>query len=251
MTLEVPKGDKSYHWLLDWITRNASNSQHLSVVTTFSQAETGKVYTGFGFIPCPGVHFIWHKRNWIRIERTREKPMAQKEPFESVTLTCLGRDKSIYEDILVEAREIALRESEGKTIMYVPGAAAEWRQFGQPRKKRPISSVVLDEGISSKILTDVKEFIGNEKWYRDRGIPYRRGYLLYGPPGCGKSSYITALAGTSYLLALVVLGPVTWCTLYVFYSYFSGFFIERKRIIYISNHLQLTMLNKIIQCGVT
>lgn len=27
------------------------------------------------------------------------------------------------------------------------------------------------------------------------GIPYRRGYLLHGPPGCGKSSYITALAG--------------------------------------------------------
>lgn len=27
------------------------------------------------------------------------------------------------------------------------------------------------------------------------GIPYRRGYLLYGPPGCGKSSFIQALAG--------------------------------------------------------
>ena len=22
--------------------------------------------------------------------------------------------------------------------------------------------------------------------YLDRGIPYRRGYLLHGPPGCGK-----------------------------------------------------------------
>ena len=22
------------------------------------------------------------------------------------------------------------------------------------------------------------------------GIPYRRGYLLYGPPGCGKSSFM-------------------------------------------------------------
>ena len=32
-------------------------------------------------------------------------------------------------------------------------------------------------------------------WYRARGIPYRRGYLLHGPPGCGKTSYITALAG--------------------------------------------------------
>ncbi|KAM7427693.1 mitochondrial chaperone [Porites harrisoni] len=27
------------------------------------------------------------------------------------------------------------------------------------------------------------------------GIPYRRGYLLFGPPGCGKSSFIQALAG--------------------------------------------------------
>jgi chaperone BCS1 len=29
----------------------------------------------------------------------------------------------------------------------------------------------------------------------DRGIPYRRGYLLYGLPGSGKSSFIQALAG--------------------------------------------------------
>lgn len=27
------------------------------------------------------------------------------------------------------------------------------------------------------------------------GIPYRRGYLFYGPPGCGKSSFIKAVAG--------------------------------------------------------
>ncbi|XP_073503502.1 mitochondrial chaperone BCS1 isoform X2 [Phyllobates terribilis] len=72
---------------------------------------------------------------------------------------------------------------------------AEWRPFGFPRRRRPLTSVVLEEGISDKIVQDVKGFIDNPKWYSDRGIPYRRGYLLYGPPGCGKSSFITALAG--------------------------------------------------------
>jgi chaperone BCS1 len=33
------------------------------------------------------------------------------------------------------------------------------------------------------------------QWYTDRGIPYRRGYLLHGTPGSGKSSFIFALAG--------------------------------------------------------
>merc|ERR550525_1013560 len=35
----------------------------------------------------------------------------------------------------------------------------------------------------------------SKQWYYDRGIPYRRGYLLYGEPGSGKSSFVTAIAG--------------------------------------------------------
>lgn len=90
---------------------------------------------------------------------------------------------------------MALKAHEGKTIMYT-AMGSEWRQFGHPRKPRPLKSVVLDKGISEYLLNDCREFIKNPSWYSDRGIPYRRGYLLYGPPGCGKSSYITALAGT-------------------------------------------------------
>lgn len=89
---------------------------------------------------------------------------------------------------------MALAEHKGKTIMYT-AMGHEWRQFGHPKKQRPLDSVVLDSGISDRIVNDCEEFINNVKWYSDRGIPYRRGYLLYGPPGCGKSSFITALAG--------------------------------------------------------
>lgn len=33
------------------------------------------------------------------------------------------------------------------------------------------------------ILEDCVEFLASEAWYAHHGIPYRRGYLLYGPPG--------------------------------------------------------------------
>lgn len=49
--------------------------------------------------------------------------------------------------------------------------------------------------MAERLLADATEFLASERNYLDRGIPYRRGYLLYGPPGTGKTSFITALAG--------------------------------------------------------
>ncbi|XP_013777802.1 mitochondrial chaperone BCS1-like [Limulus polyphemus] len=197
MTLEVPCRDKSYQWLLQWITLNARNTQHLSVETSFQQHETGKINTAFDFVPSVGTHFFKYKNTWIRVERNREQhtlDLHMGVPWETVTLTAIGRNKNLYFYILDEARKLALKKQEGKTIMYT-AVGSEWRQFGHPRKRRPLTSVILDNGISERIYSDVNEFIKGPQWYTERGIPYRRGYLLYGPPGCGKSSFITALAG--------------------------------------------------------
>lgn len=198
ITLEVPCRDKSYQWLLQWITqKGAKNTQHLSVETSFVQRDTGHVTTEYAFIPSVGTHIMYYNGSWIKIDRVRQQQTIDLQmgiPFETVELTAFGRNKALYYNILQEARELALKYTEGKTLLYT-AMGSEWRQFGQPRKRRPISSVVLDKGVSNSILADCQEFIGSSKWYSDRGIPYRRGYLLYGPPGCGKSSFITALAG--------------------------------------------------------
>lgn len=142
-------------------------------------------------------------RKWIRVERTREKQMVDLHtgtPWESVTFTALGRDRQIFFNILQEgifythmhctlkshvmdiglfiilviyllclaARELALKQEEGRTVMYT-AMGAEWRPFGFPRRRRPLSSVVLEESVADRIVRDVKEFIGNPKWYTDRG----------------------------------------------------------------------------------
>lgn len=74
-----------------------------------------------------------------------------------------------------------------------------------------MGSVVLADGVAERVEKDLKGFLGRGKWYAERGmsaescnqmwklivgIPYRRGYLLHGPPGSGKTSFIQALAGS-------------------------------------------------------
>jgi chaperone BCS1 len=87
----------------------------------------------------------------------------------------------------------AAKQDLGKLIVYTSWAS-EWRPFGNPRRKRTLDSVIFEDGIREALLADVREFLDSGQWYLDRGIPYRRGYLLYGPPGGGKSSFIQALA---------------------------------------------------------
>jgi chaperone BCS1 len=80
------------------------------------------------------------------------------------------------------------------------------RKFGQPRAPRPLSSVILEDSVKESVLDDIKGFLSSASWYRDMGIPYRRGYLFYGFPGSGKvcKAFIVVftLYKTSFILAI-------------------------------------------------
>lgn len=196
--LEIASKDKSYGWFLEWMSHYPSrSSRHLSIETTYKQHDNGSISTNFNLVPGPGKHLVRYNGAFILINRERSgrlMDLTSGSPFETITLTTLYRDRHIFTDLLREAQSKAQRKVEGKTVIYT-SYGPEWRPFGQPRRKRTIDSVILDEGLKEDLLDDMKDFLSSAKWYADRGIPYRRGYLLYGPPGSGKSSVIQALAG--------------------------------------------------------
>ena len=196
--MEIPSKDKSYLWFLHWMsTYKSRRSHHFAVETIFKQHDNGSASTTFSLVPGPGKHLLRYKGAYIQVDRQRDGKMmdlSTGSPWETVTLTTLYRDRGIFSEMLKEAQEAALKMQEGKTVIYT-SMMTEWRPFGKPRLRRSLDSVILDHGIKEKITSDVKDFLSSGQWYRDRGIPYRRGYLLHGPPGSGKSSFIYALAG--------------------------------------------------------
>jgi mitochondrial chaperone BCS1 len=60
--------------------------------------------------------------------------------------------------------------------------------------KRRRETLAIDPRIEHELFSDLDRFLKSRDIYRQRGIPWRRGYLLYGPPGTGKSSLIQSIA---------------------------------------------------------
>jgi hypothetical protein len=44
------------------------------------------------------------------------------------------------------------------------------------------------------LIREIELWRKSQTWYRDRGIPWKRGWLLYGPPGTGKTALARAFA---------------------------------------------------------
>lgn len=59
---------------------------------------------------------------------------------------------------------------------------------------RDISTIFIAKETKNLIIKDLESFLASRDFYIKRNIPYRRGVLLHGPPGTGKSSLISAIA---------------------------------------------------------
>ncbi len=64
----------------------------------------------------------------------------------------------------------------------LPGKACGW------------DSLVLDPQVMRLVKDDFAFFLQREAWFQKCRLPFRRGYLFYGPPGNGKTSVVRIMA---------------------------------------------------------
>lgn len=147
--------------------------------------------------PAPGLHWFWHGGRLCLF--TRQISDKQKvggvyssTALETVTLTLIGgRIATIRGWIADGAEHLARAARIGPEVYVLRGDY--WQELGQVQA-RALATVVSDDDRLDRLADDLRRFRAAKGWYADRGIPWRRGYLLYGPPGTGKSSAIRAIA---------------------------------------------------------
>lgn len=120
---------------------------------------------------------------------------------EPIILRCLGRNPAPLKRFLQHCRDHSAKSRESMTTIFATqteryGSSLEWREATM-RPIRPLDTVDLDETVKDSILKDIRKYLlpATRLFYARRGVPYRRGFLFWGPPGTGKTSFSVALAG--------------------------------------------------------
>ncbi|KAK7931372.1 BCS1 N terminal-domain-containing protein [Apiospora marii] len=156
------------------------------------------------YTPSFGSHYFWYRGRMLMFRRSANKEqnsymlVSEKE---EISISYFGRNPWILKELIHEARQKYLEKDQNKTLIYRgttrSGTAEPQWQRCMARVSRPFSTVILNEKTKQDLIEDVTDYLQptTQRWYANRGIPYRRGYLLYGPPGTGKSSLSLALAG--------------------------------------------------------
>lgn len=205
--------DRLYYQLVDYLTSSTDltiNYTHTSADNYFklqdkqnshSLSSSKKPITVGP--PFNHLHRFQYKGAWITLERTQQPQIScELYPYEKIKFSAKRCNRALIYNFLETALKSsnATNNKENSVQLYTPKdskctcCVESWEKMGEPRSGRPLTSVILGDGLKEKLVQDFSDFLNSRQWYENRHIPYCRGYLLYGPPGGGKSSLIKALA---------------------------------------------------------
>lgn len=164
------------------------------------------------YLPTFGTTWFTHERNVFIVRRVSanssgmsfvdqvpDEFAAAPEGDEPLIVMCLGRSVEPIKRFLDACRDFAEKERES----YVTVRASK-SQYGDEswettilRPIRPLETIHFDEKTKAELVADIRNYLdpATRRFYTQRGIPYRRGYLLHGPAGTGKTSLSLGLAG--------------------------------------------------------
>jgi mitochondrial chaperone BCS1 len=190
MTITVKDDDAAFVWVKEWFLEQkfVTRIRSVDLDTRLRREQTA-------LIPAEGHHWFWYHGRPFRVDshRGEERRGWSSTRTEWLIFRTCGRKQSFLKRFVADIvacheRSVALASS-----LYIRDDDYWMRVEGYA--PRSLDSVILKVGEKECLVQDIEKFKNAQQRYRKLGVPYHRGYIFYGPPGSGKTSMVSALAG--------------------------------------------------------
>ncbi|KAJ7263450.1 P-loop containing nucleoside triphosphate hydrolase protein [Mycena rebaudengoi] len=194
------QADFSYDWVLDYLQSENVMADANEFTVSTKQTDAGwnrdEAKQLVRYVPSPNTkqRLLW-RSHWMQCEFIIGYEDGNgRTSGGSINILLHSCDRSVLGQFIEAARVHYTHASISRVTVHLTDNYGSWAR-AVTKNRRAFSTLILPNGIKELLLADAKEFLESEEWYTFAGVPHRRGYLLYGEPGTGKSSTIHALAG--------------------------------------------------------
>jgi len=192
-TMDVRNDSSIYPWVKSLVAQASARARYVEAAVAATPGDTpiGGPPTRPRFVLAPAGLSLFRYRGRRVLCWTSKEAVANGGWRETITLQTLG-GRQLFLRLLEDAWDKVYAADGRRVEVWMP-TGSDWRLFDR-KAPRALDTLIVADHVRRRIFDDVREFLGRREWYRTMGIPYRRGYLLHGPPGNGKSTIAHVLA---------------------------------------------------------
>lgn len=200
-------GSNDVFMALSWKLEKIINKEDPKLSLTYHQSDYSNVRGAIGrktkkIIPLYEAKrssnlFLQYEDNTIVVEiqnnDKEEKSTDHKTPYKIILRSNKDNIKQYIEQVLGEYKEWSKKNKHDINYVFSNDNNGSVIVFEKNIKKN-FENIYLEPNTKTKLENTIDHWINNEQFYTENGLPYKKGFLFYGLPGCGKTSVSYALS---------------------------------------------------------